>query len=147
MRFDGMMVPGAEWVEIVDIREKDGSPLAPENWRHKLFGRISLCWISGGLRERGAFFRGKVRIEEGKITEFNLTNERWTSTTTAQPVEVEPSIFDFETNTCIYRFRIINAEEEDLIRYKLNETAQAKLAAMQIAMASSAAGEDVPASK
>ena len=135
MNFNGMSVPGTEWVEIVHIREKDGTPLAPENWRRKLFGLICLCWISGGLRKRGAYFLGKIRIEDGKIVEWNPYNERWTSTTTAQPVEVEPGIFDFETNTCIYRFRILTDEEEDLIRVKCEEIAEARMAAMQLTMA------------
>lgn len=146
MNFEGMTVPGAEWVEIVSIREKDGAPLAEDNWRHKLFGRISLCWIAGGLRERNAFFRGKIRIENGKIVEWNLNNMRWTSTTTAQPVEVEPGVFDFETNTCIYRFRILSSDEKELIRQELNELAKAKLAAMRMVMTHSAAGENMPAS-
>lgn len=146
MYFEGMMVPGAEWVEIVHIREKDGLPLAQENWRHKLVGCISLCWIAGGLRERIAFFRGKIRIKDGKIMEINLDNVRWTSTTTAQTVEVEPGVFDFETNTCIYRFRIVSNEEEEIIRVKLIEVSRVKLSAMSLAMAPSVAGEDVPAS-
>lgn len=145
MYFEGMCVPGAEWVEVVHIREKDGSPLSPENWRHKLFGRISLCWIGGGLRERNAFFRGRIRINDGKITEWDLENMRWTSTTTAQPVEIDPGIFDFETNTCIYRFRIISDEEENIIKAKFTEIAQARLTAISLAAAPSA-GKDIPVS-
>lgn len=146
MRFDGMPVPGAEWVEIMHIRQKDGTPLEEDNWRRKLFGRISFCWIAGGLRERNAFFRGKIRIESGKIVEWNLDNVQWTSTTTAQPMEVEPRVFDFETNTSIYRFRILSSDEEELIRHELNEIAKAKLAAMSMVMTPSAAGENIPAS-
>ena len=138
MYFEGMMVPGAEWVEIVHIRQKDGSPLADDNWRHKLFGRIGLCWIGGGLRERNAFFRGKIRIQDGKIVEMNLENVRWTSTTTALPVEVEPGVYDFETNTSIYRLRIVSTEEEDIIKAAINEIAQARLEAMRLATAPSA---------
>lgn len=143
MNFNGIGVPGAEWVEIVHIREKDGSPLAPENWRHKLFGRISLCWIAGGLRKRGAYFLGKIRIENGEIVEWDTTNERWTSTTKAQPVEVEPGVFDLETNTCIYRFRILTDGEEELILVKYNDTIREKLAAADLAMASPAGGGEL----
>ena len=138
MRFEGMMVPGAEWVEIVHIRQKDGSPLAEDNWRHKLFGRITLCWISGGLRKRGAFFMGKIRIKDGEIVEFNMDTERWTSTTTGHPVEVEPGVFDFETNTSIYRLRILRDDEEELIRAKFNEIAKARSATMSMAVSASA---------
>lgn len=146
MRFEGMIVPGAEWVEIVSIREKDGSPLGEDNWRCMLFGQISLCWIAGGLRERNAFFRGKIRIKNGKIVDWNLDNMRWTSTTTAQPVEIEPGVFDFETNTCIYRFRILSSDEKELIRQELNELAKAKLEAMRMLMTPSAADDNIPAS-
>lgn len=115
MRFEGMGVPGVNWVEIVHIREKDGSPLAADNWRNKLFGRVTMCWIAGGLQKRGAFFKGKMRLEDGKPVEIDLDSERWSSTTTALPVEVEPGIYDFETNTCVYRFRLLSKEEEQEI--------------------------------
>ena len=140
MNFGGRYVPGAEWVEIVGIREKDGSSLAPDNWRHKLIGRISLCWISGGLRKRGAFFLGKIRITDGEVVEWNTASERWTSTTTAQPVEVEPGIFDFEINTCIYRLRILSEEEEERILYEFDAIEQAE---KSFAMASPAGNEGV----
>lgn len=59
MLFEGYLVPGAEWVEIVSVRNKDGSPLDENNWRQNLFGRITLCWVAGGFRLRGLFFKGK----------------------------------------------------------------------------------------
>lgn len=115
MLFDGRPVPGACWVEIVRITNKDGSELEPDNWRHKLFGRVTLCWIAGGFRQRGAFFKGKIRMENGEPVEVDLHASRWCSTTTAQPIEVEPDVFDFETNTSVYRFRLLTEEEEQKV--------------------------------
>ena len=115
MTFEGSPVPGACWVEIVRITNKDGSPLEPDNWRHKLFGRVTLCWIAGGFRKRGAYFKGKIRMENGEPVEVNLDSSSWCSTTEAQPVEVEPGIFDLESNTSIYRFRLLTPEEEQKV--------------------------------
>lgn len=142
MNFEGSFVPGAEWVEIVHITNKDGSPLAEDNWRQKLFGRVTLCWIAGGLRKRGAFFKGKVVMIQGKVMEIDLDAERWCSTTTAQPVEVEPGIFDFETNTSVYRFRILNENEVEAIHDAIRVIMNARL----MSRANAQVGPDGPVS-
>lgn len=127
MRFEGMGVPGANWVEIVHIREKDGSLLVSDNWRNKLFGRVTLCWIAGGFQKRGAFFKVKLRLEDGKPVDIDLDNERWTSTTTSLPVEVEPGVFDLETNTSVYRFRLLTKEEEKTVMDAVGAIIQRRL--------------------
>ena len=140
MIFEGGPVPGADWVEIVRITNKDGSELAPDNWRRKLFGRITLCWIAGGFRRRGAFFKGKLRMEDGKAVEVDLFSNSWCSTTEAQPVEVEPGVFDLETNTSVYRFRLLTEEEAHRYIQKCSmdsgtnmvETAQMVLSIMNV---------------
>lgn len=123
MNFEGLSVPGAEWVEIVSIRNKDGSPLADDNFRHKLFGRISLCWVAGGFRRRGLYFKGKIYMKNGEPTVVDLNSSTWCSTTEAMPVEVEPHLYDMVTNTSIYRLRILSEEEEqrviDIVRNAL----------------------------
>lgn len=142
MNFEGRFVPGAEWVEIVHITNKDGSPLAEDNWRHKLFGRVTLCWIAGGLRKRGAFFKSKIVMFEGKVMDIDLEAEHWCSTTTAQPIEVEPGIFDFETNTSVYRFRILKKSEVEAIYDALRVIMNARLGSP----ANAQAGPDGPVS-
>lgn len=127
MRFEGSPVPGGCWVEIVRITNKDGSPLAPDNWRKKLFGRVTMCWIAGGFRQRGAFFKGKIRMENGEPVEIDLEANRWCSTTEAQPIEIEPGIFDFETNTSVYRFRLLTEEEVKAIEKVINVIIEKKL--------------------
>ena len=72
MRFEGTTVPGADWVEIVNVRNKDGSPLTENNWRRNLFGRITLCWVAGGFRNRGLFFKGKIYMGKGKPAVVDL---------------------------------------------------------------------------
>lgn len=128
MRFEGMLVPGGNWVEIVKVTNKNGSPLEKSNWRHKLFGRVTLCWIAGGFQKRGAFFKGKISMSEGKVVEIDLDSERWCSTTTAHPIEVEPGVYDFETSTSIYRFRLLNDEEIEVIEKVLWEQFDTRLA-------------------
>jgi hypothetical protein len=121
MIFEGHPVPGACWVEIVKVYNKDGTELEPDNWRQKLFGRVTLCWIAGGLRSRGAYFKGKIKMENGQPVEIDLHSFRWCSTTTAQPVEIEPGVFDFETNTSVYRFRLLSDEEENTLMDAIHE--------------------------
>ena len=127
MTFEGSPVPGACWVEIVRITNKDGSPLEPDNWRHKLFGRVTLCWIAGGFRKRGAYFKGKIRMENGEPVEVNLDSSSWCSTTEAQPVEVEPGIFDLESKTSVYRFRLLSQEEEKKVMEAVQEVIKKEL--------------------
>lgn len=127
MMFEGRPVPGACWVEIVKVYNKDGSELAEDNWRKKLFGRVTMCWIAGGFRQRGAFFKGKIRMENGEPVEIDLDASRWCSTTTAQPIEIEPGIFDLETNTSVYRFRLLSEEEEEKVLAAVNEVVKKEL--------------------
>lgn len=144
MIFEGGPVPGADWVEIVRITNKDGSELAPDNWRRKLFGRITLCWIAGGFRRRGAFFKGKLRMEDGKAVEVDLFSNSWCSTTEAQPVEVEPGVFDLETNTSVYRFRLLTEEEAQIVAAAVREAFKEQIQMMQ--PPPTAGGENFPAS-
>lgn len=127
MRFEGYSVPGANWVEIVRITEKDGTPLAPDNWRNKLFGRVTLCWIAGGFQKRGAFFKGKLRLENGKPVDIDLDTERWTSTTSSVPIEVESGVYDLETNTSVYRFRLLTEEEQKSVMEAVRAIIQRRL--------------------
>lgn len=99
-----------------------------------MFGRITFCWIAGGLQKRGAFFLGKVRMYEGKVVEIDPTAERWTSTTTAYPIEVEPGVYDLETNTSVYRFRLLSPEEVDQIDAALEIIQQKRLEMMRMLM-------------
>ena len=115
MYFEGYAVPGAEWVETVHICNKDGSTLSESNWRRKLIGRISLCWVTGGFRMRGLFFKGEIRMDNGVLTEVKLDASNWCSTTEAQPVEVEPGIFELITDTSIYRLRLLSEEEKNAV--------------------------------
>lgn len=127
MLFEGRPIPGANFVEIITITQKDGSPLEENNGRRHLFGMVTLCWVAGGLRERGAFFKGEFRMKEGRVVEADLYANRWCSTTAAQPIEVEPGIFDFETNTSIYRFRILSREEERVVCETIFRTEQEQI--------------------
>ena len=115
MLFDNEIVPGGEWVEITQITNLDGTPIAEDNWRRKLVGRVTLCWIAGGFYRRGAFFMGHLRIVNGVVLVVNRHSARWCSTTTAQPVEVEPDVFELKTNTSIYRFRVLSGMESQLV--------------------------------
>lgn len=115
MIFENTVVPGANWVEIVKITKKDGSPLSQDNWRNRLFGRISLCWIAGGFEKRGAFFKFALRMEHGKVMEMDLGKATWCSTTTAQPIETEPGNFELETNTSLYHFRLLSQAEVEQV--------------------------------
>ena len=57
MLFANEIVPGGERVEIMQITNLDGTPIAGDNWRHKLVGRVTLCWSAGDFHCRGAFLR------------------------------------------------------------------------------------------
>ena len=65
MLFNNEIVSGGEWIEIVQITNLDGTPIAENNWRHELVERVTMCWITGGFHRRGAFFRGHFRIVNG----------------------------------------------------------------------------------
>ena len=115
MRFQGISVPGADWVEIENVRNKDGSPLSEHNWRRKLFGRISLCWVAGGFRLRGLYFQGDIRMPDGIPAEIDLDSSSWCSTTEAQPVEVESGVYELVTTTSIYRLRLLGETEKKVV--------------------------------
>ena len=93
------------------------TPIAEDNWHHKLIGRVTLYWIAGGFHRRGAFFMGHLRIVNGVVLVVNRHSARWCSTTTAQPVEVEPDVFDLKTNTSIYLFRVLSDKMEICLIY------------------------------
>ena len=112
MYFEGSIVPGAEWVEIVQIRNKDSSHLAENNWRRKLIGQITLCWVAGGFKRRGLYFKGDIRIVDGNPIVVDLGTSRWCSTTTAFLIEVAKGVYDLESNTSIYQLRILTKEEK-----------------------------------
>lgn len=146
LRFGGDPVPGADWVEIVHVTEKDGAPLAEDNWRRGLFGRVTLCWIAGGFRCRGAFFKTKIGLVGGKVVDVDLESESWCSTTTAQPVEVETGVYDLETNTSVYRFRLLSDEEVKIVEGTIEEILKVRWGAQLALLTDPALGYDGPIS-
>ena len=151
MKFEGMPVPSANWIKIENITEKDGSPLPENNWRRKRIGRITLCWIAGGFQERSAFFKGKILMANNEVTMVDLVSYGWCSTTTAYPKEVESGIFEFETNTAIYRFRLLSETETQAISNALNNLLKEKLDRnmkifSEASNAQSTADKDIPVS-
>ena len=80
MRMNGEPVPGS-FVEIQNITNKDGTELAPDNWRHKNIGMITLLHLAGGIRRLTPFFEIKIRMEEGKVVELDLDWEGLGSST------------------------------------------------------------------
>lgn len=127
MRMNGEPIPGS-LVEIQNITNKDGTELAPDNWRHKNIGMITLLHLAGGIRRLTPFFEIKIRMEEGQVVELDLDWEGNASTGPDWPVEVEPGIFDFETNTSIYRFRLLSEEEAETVRSAVQKAIEARYA-------------------
>lgn len=127
MRINDQPVPWS-FVEIQNITNKDGSELAPDNWRHKNIGMITRLILAGGIRRLTPFFQIKIRMEEGKVVELDLDWEGNASTGPDWPVEVEPGIFDFETNTSIYRFRLLSEEEAEAVRSAVQKAIEAMYA-------------------
>ena len=127
MRINDQPVPGS-FVEIQNITNKDGSELAPDNWRHKNIGMITLLILAGGIHRLTPFFQIKIRMEDGKVTLLDLDWEGNASTGPDWPVEVEPGIFDFQTNTSIYRFRLLSEEEEETVRTAVRAAIEEKYA-------------------
>lgn len=127
MRINGLGVPGS-FVQIQNITNKDGSPLEPDNWRNKNIGMITLLILAGGIRRLTPFFQIKIRMEEGKVTLLDLDWEGNASTGPDWPVEIEPGIFDFETNTSIYRFRLLSDAEEEIVRAAVHTAIEAMYA-------------------
>jgi hypothetical protein len=127
MRINDQPVPWS-FVEIQNITNKDGSELAPDNWRHKNIGMITRLILAGGIRRLTPFFQIKIRMEEGKVVELDLDWEGNASTGPDWPVEVEPGIFDFETNTSIYRFRLLSEEEAEAVRSAVQKAIEARYA-------------------
>lgn len=134
MVFDGKIVSGSSWVEILNIRHKDGSPLAPDDMRQRMLHMVTLCWIAGGLTERTAFFKGDIRMDGMQVQSLNLSYRGWCSTTTSWPEESSPGIFDFETNTCIYRFRILSEKEALCVMDAIGEQILKEIYAMEPAL-------------
>lgn len=127
MRINDTPVPSS-LVQIQNITNKDGSALAPDNWRNELIGTITLLILAGGIRRLTPFFQIKVQMQEGAIEEINLDWEGNASTGPNWPIEVEPGVFDFETSTSIYRFRLLSEEEEEAVRTAVEEAANARYA-------------------
>lgn len=102
-------VPGACWVEILSVRDKDGFP----SDRYFLEGCASVFFITGGLEERWAFFRGKVRLEQGEPTKVvaNVYLMTRLDGTTLQINEIAPDVFEFEVQNTIYQLRLLNEAE------------------------------------
>ncbi len=106
----------ATWsvVEIVNITNKDGSELAPDNWRRKNIGIVTGLTFAGGFKSLMPFFEIKVcRNADGEIQDIDLG---WTGNASPGyewPVEVAPDVFDFATQTSIYRFRVIDKKSEE----------------------------------
>lgn len=148
MRFEGTTVPGADWVEIVNVRNKDGSPLHDDNWRRNLFGRITPCWVAGGFRNRGLFFKGKIYMGKGKPAVVDLNSYSCCSTTGEQPVEVEPGVYELVTNTSIYRLRLLTEEEleqvTDLVESALRKELGMRLALMNAMEKLPTGGQGMP---
>lgn len=134
-------MPGGEWVEIVHIRNKEGTELAAENWRRNMFGRITLCWVAGGFRRRGLFFKGKIYMANGKPLVVGLDSSSWCSTTEAQPVEVESGVYELVTNTSIYRLRLLTADEVEVVTDAIREVIKQELELRMVELDSSPAGE------
>lgn len=112
MKFEHHIVPGAIWVEIVNVSNKDMSPLADNNWRKELIGNISLCWLAGGLKEQAAYFRFAVRMMKNEVTDIFLEHTNHTSRITSQPTETETGDYEIVTQTSIYRLRPLSKQEE-----------------------------------
>lgn len=122
MNFGGIPVP-ASLVQIVNITRKDGSPLDPDNWRHKNIGIVTMCTLAGGFKKLTPFFQTKIRMENGEVTDVDLYWSGNASTGAEWPIEVEPGIYDFQTNTSTYRFRVLSGEEEKTVSMAMRAAA------------------------
>lgn len=127
MRINDTPVPSS-LIQIQNITNKDGSELAPDNWRRKNIGIITLLILAGGIHRLTPFFQIKIRMEDGKVVDLDLDWEGNASTGPDWPVEVEPGIFDFQTNTSIYRFRLLSEEEDKTVRTVVEEAIHARYA-------------------
>ena len=116
-------VPGACWVEIVRARDKDGF----RNDIYFLEGHAAVFFITGGLRERWAFFRGMVRLEQGKPAEVDAGAYVMASFSgnAIEMKEIGPDMFEITIRDAIYRLRILsNAEStamEEAVRVACEE--------------------------
>ena len=122
MHFHHQPVPGS-FVQIMDITNKDGTPLTADNWRRERIGLITMCWIAGGLKNMTPFFHSAIKMENGVVTHMDMHWRGTASTGKKFPVEVEPDVFTFESHTSIYRFRLISKEEKDAIAAAVREVA------------------------
>lgn len=150
MRINDQPVPRS-FVQIQNITQKDGSRLEPDNWRNKNIGIITLLILAGGIHRLTPFFQIKIRMEDGKVTLLDLDWEGNASTGPDWPVEVEPGVFDFQTNTSIYRFRLLSEEEEETVRAAVQKAIEERYAARlalfeQMKNPPAGAGGDFPAS-
>jgi len=109
-----MVPPGTDLVEIVNITNFDGSELRWDNWRRELIGKKTTCYFTGGFRERQPIFHYFFDENDGEI-EIDIGYEGNGSLSPSLPVEIEPNVFTFETQTSIYTFRLLDEEEVDKI--------------------------------
>lgn len=114
MQFNGIPIPSS-LVQIIDITHKDGTPLEPDNWRRERIGLVTMCWLAGGFRRLTPFFKGAIWLENNIVTSIDLSWSGNASTGCSFAEEVEPGIFDFTTNTSIYRFRLLDETEVAMV--------------------------------
>lgn len=114
MQFNGIPIPSS-LVEIIDITNKDGTPLEPDNWRRERIGLVTMCWLAGGFHRPTPFFKGAIRLDNNRVTSVDLSWAGNASTGRSFAEEVEPGIFDFTTNTSIYRFRLLDDAEVEMV--------------------------------
>ena len=100
-----------DWVEFVSITNKDGSELAEDNWRRKLVGKIRLCMLVGGFGRVQPVYKYDVEMKDGEVTYVNLDSEGNASVSDHFPIEISPGVWELETCTSIYTFRVLSDEE------------------------------------
>ena len=137
----------ASLVQIVNITHKDGTPLEPDNWRQKLIGRVTMCCFVGGIGCMTPLFEGAVHLENGEVTSVNLHYRGNASTGPRPPIEVKPGVYNFESNTSIYRFRTLEKDEQSLVLDAMHAAFQKEKEALLRALKQNSGAESgVPAS-
>ena len=145
MMFEGVPVP-ASLVQIMNITKKDGSPLEPDNWRQKNIGIVTMCTLAGGFKRLTPVFQMKVQMENGEVSDVDLHWSGNASTGNDWPVEVEPGVYDFQTNTSIYRFRILSDAEREKVSIALRVVAMEEIGRHMMAEMPPENAGDIPVS-
>lgn len=72
-----------------------------------------MFFITSGLQERWAFFRGMVRLEQGKPAEVDADTYLMASLSgnAIEMKEIEPNVFEIAIRDAIYRLRILSKAE------------------------------------